>query len=630
MSCNVRVLLVSLLVSACLLLSGCGNPAPVPVDRLAVLPTENLSGDTSLDWISRAIPEIVTEELTGSPVLNPRHLESLNDAFLFRATRVLHSYFREQAGHIRIHAVIEDLGARRIRKEFSVSGALADGVLPLADAVARLAGIPARRFGTENPAAIRAYGEALAATTVEKRDSALDKALEADPAFSEAILAKVRALIARGERQPAREMIRRAIEDRKIDDEISRARLRFLGASLDASSGSVFEALLQLGKLTPADSELAERIARTYFSRRSYAKAAEWYRRAALADAALPGLWNSLGYAQAFNRDLDGARKSMERYRDAEPDSPNPLDSLGEIHFLLGRFARAEKYFRQTYEKSPSFQGGICLIKAARCRLMMGDRKGADRWFEQYAERRRNAGDPWIGYRAARWNFSVGRRARAIKQLEDMAGAEGTRREVAAAAREQLAVWALLRGDRESSLRHVALAQRLLGKRATTSVVVLCRFLVQPPAGVPEWKRRAEETFPDPAQAGLKRQALMFAFLLSRRHAEARAILEQMYQGSPPLSARELPVLFAGTLIETGDFGRARDLLALNPLVEPGSESPFYVLVFPRILYLRAMVAKHFSDRNKAVANYRLFLDYSGNIPLAFGDEKRARRALEQ
>src|ERR1035441_11068566 len=68
-------------------LTGCIRPpAGTPVERLAVLRLENLSGDASLGWVGRALSEIVTGDLSGAGP--PRVISSASIHALDRALGV--------------------------------------------------------------------------------------------------------------------------------------------------------------------------------------------------------------------------------------------------------------------------------------------------------------------------------------------------------------------------------------------------------------------------------------------------------------------------------------------------------------------------------------------------------------
>ena len=69
----------------------------------------------------------------------------------------------------------------------------------------------------------------------------------------------------------------------------------------------------------------------------------------------------------------------------------NPIDSLGDVHFYLGQFSEAEKFYREEYAKDSTFLNGASLIKAATAHLITGDIPGAEAIFAEYEAARRAA-----------------------------------------------------------------------------------------------------------------------------------------------------------------------------------------------------------------------------------------------
>jgi len=626
--CKAFSALAAVAAAGCLLLAGCARgPAPSVV-RWAVLPAENLTGNPAYDWVGPALAAVVAEEFTGSPEVDPRAVASLPEATAFRASGIIYSYFTERDGRLRLRVALEETATNQIVRYFHLEGR-AGALLPLAEAVARRLGTPARRFGTRNEAALRAYGEALATADEGKRAAALRRALAADPHFPRALLAVAQTLVARGYRERARRLIQAAAERPDAYDEVSLARFDVFLASLEQDPAAMARALERMAAAVPADSGLAERAAQAELGLHHYQAAAAWFQRAARIEPSRGELWNSRAYALAYAGDLEGANRSLERYRQAEPDSPNVLDSFGEVNFRFRRYADAARYFLQTYDKAPDFQGSVALVKAARARLMLGDLAGADNLFHQYAELRRQAGDPWIDYRAIQWQFTTGRRRRAIEEAEKLAQGDRDAR-VAASLHAQLSVWALLAGDREGARRHASTAARNTAAGGPSRpLALLCEFLAGPPAGAAEWRRRARRAFPEPAMAPLRTQALTYAYLFSRNFAEAANLLRDVYRQAPPFVRDQTQVLWGWALLESGHLAEAGRLLSVDPIVQPGTESVFYCLVFPRIFYLRAQLAEKSGNRAEAARNYRLFLRYSGDLPTIFGEQAKARQALQ-
>src|SRR5581483_2888367 len=82
-------------------------------------------------------------------------------------------------------------------------------------------------------------------------------------------------------------------------------------------------------------------------------------------------------------------------------------------------------------------------------------------------------------------------------------------------------------------------------------------------------------------------------------------------------------VLLAWVRIETGRAGGAVPLLRPNLIPSPGGAGPMLSFVSPRIYYLRAVAAEKTGRPDEAQANYRLFLQLSGDRPFLWGEEKQ-------
>jgi hypothetical protein len=103
--------------------------------------------------------------------------------------------------------------------------------------------------------------------------------------------------------------------------------------------------------------------------------------------------------------------------------------------------------------------------------------------------------------------------------------------------------------------------------------------------------------------------------------------LKQLYDGANPAADPGLPVMLAWTCLETGRANDAAPLLRLNPIPSVNGVSVFAPFYFPRIYYLRGLVAEKEGKPDEARANYQLFRQLSGPDPLIWGEEQRASRA---
>lgn len=603
------------LLLLCVLLCACSKDQRA-TRKLAVLPFENLSADQELQWVGRALAEVVTAQLTGCPDTDPAVAPSLREAAALGSSGIIQGYYSIVGGRLRIQAVLENTATRRIARTASAAGA-PGALLELAGAVARQIDPQARPFSTASDAALRAYVEALSASDPSQD---FQRAISADSKFGLAYVAWAQWLVSRGERPRARQVVEAGLGKGTEIAQVERARLQVLAAALDGDRVAERRALAGLARATPADAAVYSKLAAMDLALRAYPAAVQWYEKALERDPDNVALLNEAGYAQAYARDLEAAVKHLSRYRELRPLEANPLDSLGDVHFYLGQFSRAEKFYLDAYARDPSFLLRSELYKAAWARLMTGDLKSADETFGKYLEARQGLNDPLLPYHRAQWEYLTGRRKQAIARLDPVL--EGPQPALASLAAAQASIWLLETGNAAQARQYA------LRAAPGNPFSVACRFLTEPPTSASEWAIRAERAFPEPAQAGLKQYALATALLFSKHFQEAAARWKKLYEETPPGSPDPVDVQLAWALVETGQFALAEPLLANNPIPDSLREHPVLSLSFPRVFFLRGVVLERQGRRQDARTNYEMFLRLAGDLPMIFGEEQRAREAL--
>ena len=160
---------------------------------------------------------------------------------------------------------------------------------------------------------------------------------------------------------------------------------------------------------------------------------------------------------------------------------------------------------------------------------------------------------------------------------------------------------------------------------SSAGLVLLARFLVQPPVSPAEWAARAERLFPNANQASFRDTAVAYALLLGKEFAAAAPILKRLYDRANPTSDETVRTLLAWSWLETGRAPDAAPLLRLNPIPQQTGPGTLVSLYFPRTYYLRALEAEKSGRTEEARANFRVFLQLSGPDPLMWGEEKKAQ-----
>jgi tetratricopeptide (TPR) repeat protein len=578
------------------------------VERLAVLPLENLSADPGLDWAGLAVSAALVYDLAGAPNLSVQSVGSMSDAGSIRASRILQGYFVARSGRVEIRATLMDPRKTTTVASFALDGPLAAGPLPLVNQLAKRLSGGARVFSTADAGAFRDYGIALSTPDRAGALRGFESAIASDPSFAAAYLASARLLLEGGDRAGASKILATGLI--RHPDPIDQARLEYVAATAAGTPAARVQSLETLARLTPADTQVPRELAELQVLQRQFQNAVRNFEAITKLDPEDAQAWNQLGYGYAFAQNLAGARRALERYRQLlPPDEVNPLDSMGEVSFYLGDFTGAERYFLQAHEKNPGEFAGGELIKAAQARLMLGDLPAADAIFQRYLGLLQHSQGALAGYQQAQWEFLTGRRKAAIARLEKLAPALGG--EARALALCQLSIWKLETGDSKAAAELAGQAVSNAQSPRLRNLSAVCRFLAAMPSsgsGSPV--------------------ADVYALLFERKFKEAVPALEALYRETNPTADAQVRTLLAWAYVETGRLSEAQQLLARSPIPLSSGEPLLADLIFPRYIYLRGAVLEKEGKRAEAKQSYELYLKYAGDLPGIFEDQAKARQSL--
>jgi tetratricopeptide (TPR) repeat protein len=608
---------------------------------------ENLSGDPALDWVGRALGEVIGAELSGSR--NPRVLSSANihavdrllgaraisapgisaessQAMAAGATLLAYGDYTVRRGKLEVQVTIEDARGIKATKLIATSAPAGD-VLGVATALARQISTSTVPYGTRNPAALESYMKALEAGDATVREVGLGVAIAADPDFVAPYRLLAEAKAQRQDRAGAIAALDQALAHGSALPELERVRLELESAEFSGNIDARQTALSKLVKLDSGDAGAWSALAVSLMNRHEYRQAQQAFQKASDLEPRDVTVLNTMGYAAAEAGDLDAAMSALRRYAALRPNEPNPIDSMGDANLIVGRFGDAENFYLQSSKTDPNFNNNGSLIKAAIARLLSGDPPGANNLAERYFAARAEAKDPVVDYRRAQWTWLSGRRKAAAQQMGAfaLAAESGPLRDIASRAYSELAIWSLMSGDREGAARLAQKALSIAGPASAGNALV-ARFLAQPPASSSEWVLRAEQQFPGPAQAAIKNFSLAYALLINQQFQPAMLLLRQMWENGSPTADEGLPVMLAWCYLETGRVKEASALLATNPIPNANGPTPYTGFYIPRILYLRGLLAEKEGHAGDARSYYDKFLALSGPDPLLWGEEKKVRQ----
>lgn len=578
--------LVITLLIAVVIVNGCARRQTTDVERLGVMPIENLGSDPQLNWLSRAAAVVIAYDLAGAKNIFAKRVDSISLAQSMAASRLLEGYFFERNGRIAIHATLEDLGKTRVVESFEMDGPVSGGFLPLVNELARRLSPEARVFGTSDESAFRYYGEALAASDPQAVEQALEQATAADPGFAAGYIDEARMLADAGQRERARQ-VAQAGERARVDP-IERADLEYVAAAASGDASDRAKALDSMAAATPANADVFAELGQMRFARRQFKQAAVEYRAATGLDPDEPRTWNELGYALAWDGDLRGAREALAQYQKLAPEDPNVLDSQGEVSYFCGDFKSAAEYFERAAAKNPSE-----FVKAAESRLMMGDLNGADALFAKHFGQGAPGRNRGADYQMAQWAFLTGRRNAGMSRMENLAAE--TSGDLQSLALSQLSVWKLESGDEKAAADLANQAVARAQNPQVRGISEVCRYIA---AGA--------------STSSGSKMADAYALLFAKKFREALPLLQAMYGETNPSADGQVRTLLAWAYVETGAIDRAASLVGVYPLPLSSGEPLFASLIFPKYLFVRGAVLQAEGKRDEASKSFELYSKYGG------------------
>ena len=575
------------------LLVGCQSSAPRVMERLALLPFANLTGDRSLDWLSRGAQVVLNRQLATSRVVSVAPYGDVGEAVLGRATRLLHGVIERRGSGYRLEAFVEDSTTHQQVGDRIELKMPAEQVLGGLNRLAHLLATDAAAPPVAQPAALAAFVEAQSLPQPEAKIAALRQAAHLDPQFGLPMMALAELGIGTGHPDDARAALEGALA-RQLDP-IERQQVALLSANLNANLANPdrtaqVQALQKLAEAAPSQPGLQLFAASSLERLRQAGPAVTALERAVRVDPENGELWNRLGYAQAYLGRLPAARQALETYQRLEPKEPNPFDSLGEVHYLGGQFKAAAEYFQTAFARAPQFAGGRALLKSAYARLLDGQFEAAEQAFAAYAKA--VGASPLTEVARAQWLQSSGQSPAALKVLDE-AARQATGPLAALFQTHRCAL--LLPNDRAAAQ---AAAQAAM-KAGPSAPAALCFFLSQPTTTPAEWSARVERAFPGLPATSFRRQALAYALFFDGHYDDAFPLLESLFLQSDLAADSEVRVLLAECQWRTGRWPSARETLARWPL--PAPDSLFAGRTITAYLVAILKTGEHFDDNAVAV-----------------------------
>ena len=369
--------------------------APVIKNSVAVISFENLTGDTQYDYYRRSIPSLLITNLENAGFsyvvswermrdllkqIGRGDLEVIDSESGFEICRregieALVTGSLNKAGDMfAIELRILDVETKRHLQTATSRGVGEQSIIEtqidhLSREIARGIGIAQNRIEESKihiadvtTQSIEAYNNYLKGMEqfyklyLDEAQESLEKAVAIDPAFASAY--RYLALVYNQADNPkareealkkARDFSERATEKERLFIEATYASL--VEADIDRSQ-DIYNRIVQK---YPKEKRAYFWIGVNFYLSGKADNAIEPFRKALELDPDYGQAMNMIAYAYAEREEYDRAIAYFEKYASVNPEEPNPIDSMGELYFLMGRLDDAITKYKKTLQLKPDF-----------------------------------------------------------------------------------------------------------------------------------------------------------------------------------------------------------------------------------------------------------------------------------
>jgi len=462
---------------------------------IAVISFENQTGDKAYDYLQRAIPNLLITSLEQSEYLRVVTWERMHDLLkqlgkedvevidrdlgfeLCRLdgidTVVLGSFTKAGATFVTDVKVL-DVKTKRLLKSASSKGQGIDSILDgqideLSMYISRGLGIAERKVEASGlpiaditTSSMDAYNHFLRGReNYEKlyNDDArqfLEQAVELDPTFAVAYLylawtyARLREIKKRNETfEKAKAFSDKATLKGRLYIEAAYAQ------TIEQDLEKRYRVLKQIAKEYPHEKRVHHLLASCYRGKKRFYQAVEEYKKVLALDPNFGWALNELAYMYTDIEDFEQASEYFQRYASVSPGDANPIDSMGELYFRMGKLDEAIAKYKEALEIKPDFYYAYWEI--AYIYALRENYPEAMKWIDMYIDRAPSLGTKaeglwWKSFYEC-WRGSLDQSLEEAQRTIDLAEEAGS--ELWKTQADRLKGWIYYdRGELELSRRH--------------------------------------------------------------------------------------------------------------------------------------------------------------------------------
>jgi serine/threonine protein kinase/Tfp pilus assembly protein PilF len=432
-------------------------------NSIAVISFKNQTGDNAYDYLQEAIPNLLITNLENTGYLHVATWERMRD-LLEQSGRGGDTIIDEQIGFqlckrdgiesIVLGSIIKagdtfatdvkvlDVQSKKLLKSASAQGEGVDSILKtqideLSREITRGVGIARQKIETTQinisetaTSSMEAYeyflrgSEAYDNFYYDDARKFLEKSVELDPTFAIAYLYLAATYDNLGDYTARDEAIKIA----KIHAEKASERERlYIEAAyalrIEKDPEKRIRIYEQIVEKYPKEKRAYYDLGR-YYDVVDRAKAIELYKKALDLDPNYGIVWNQLGYRYSDMGDFEKAIECFQKYASLSPWDANPVDSIAELHYRMGRLDLAIAKYKEALAIKSDFGSDL---KIAYVYALKEDYDEAQKWIGQFiaqapAPGLKGEGGWWEGF----FLFWLGKKDRCLQRLQRLFDALAT------------------------------------------------------------------------------------------------------------------------------------------------------------------------------------------------------------
>jgi len=431
---------------------------------IAVVSFENQTGDPNLDYLQKAIPNLIITNLEQSEQVKTMTWERMQDVLAQEGKKDvgfidsglgIEICRKENFPYIVVGSIVKagevfmtdvkvlDVDTKQIITSVSARGKGLASILDtqideLSRAIIRSVGVTSRKL-EENGLRIRdVTTNSLAAYDLflqgrEAYDKMyftdaikyLDQALKIDPGFSIAHLYLSYNYSSLGMRRQQTEALEKAFVTSARATETERLTIQAAYAGFIQQKPLLeLSLLLQLAEKAPREKRVFYALGIWYRENGDQDKSIECFLKAVELDPDFGEAINQLAYRYFNKGDYKSALKCLHKYAELNPNDANPFDSMGDLFWQMGDLNQAMENFKHAIELKPDFF--MSASKIAYIYAMKEDYEQVSYWMKKATEIAPNDQiRALMLWSSAFYDYLTGRPEHALKALEDFSRIKG-------------------------------------------------------------------------------------------------------------------------------------------------------------------------------------------------------------